>query len=95
MLSLLLVMIITGTIVATALTIYVLDFMEESTSVTFATLESGSDTYFYGTDKLVYCYNVFFSYGEHGVINNDWGTQCYINEEGEAVYFKMTSAEEM
>ena len=50
MLSLLLVMIITGTIVATALTIYVLDFMEESTSVTFATLESGSDTYFYGTD---------------------------------------------
>ena len=49
LLSLMLVMIITGTIVATALTIYVLDFMEESTSVTFATLESGSDTYFYGT----------------------------------------------
>lgn len=50
LLSLFLVMIITGTIVATALTIYVLDFMEESTSVTFATLESGSDTYFYGTE---------------------------------------------
>ena len=57
--------------------------------------EKISYTYYYGTDKLVYCYNVFFSYGEHGVINNDWGTQCYINEEGEAVFFKMTSAEEM
>ena len=50
LLSLFLVMIISGTIVATAMTIYVLDFMEESTSVTFATLESGSDTYFYGTE---------------------------------------------
>ena len=50
LLSLFLVMIITGTIVSTALTIYVLDFMDESTSVTFATLESGSDTYFYGTE---------------------------------------------
>ena len=50
LLSLFLVMIITTTIVATALTVYVLDFMEESTSVTFQTLESGSDTYFYGTD---------------------------------------------
>ncbi|MBP5236002.1 MAG: hypothetical protein J6128_00450 [Clostridia bacterium] len=57
--------------------------------------EKISYTYYYGTDKLVYCYNVFFSYGEHRVINNDWGTQCYINEEGEAVFFKMTSAEEM
>ena len=51
-------------------------------------------TYYYGTDKLVYCYNVFFSYGEHGVINNDWGTQCFIGEKGEALFFKMTSAEE-
>ena len=49
---------------------------------------------YYGTDKLVYCYNVFFSYGEHGVINNDWGTQCFIGEEGEVLFFKMTSAEE-
>lgn len=48
LLSLFLVMIITGTIVATALTVYVLDFMEDSTSITLAELESGSDTYFYG-----------------------------------------------
>ncbi|MDE5582967.1 MAG: transglycosylase domain-containing protein [Ruminococcus sp.] len=48
LLSLFLVMIITGTIVATALTVYVLDFMEDSTSVTLQELESGSDTYFYG-----------------------------------------------
>ena len=33
LLSLFLVMIITGTIVATALTVYVLDFMEEATSI--------------------------------------------------------------
>ena len=52
-------------------------------------------TYYYNTDKLVYSYNVFFSYGEFGVINNDWGTQCYIDEEGKAVFFKMASAEEM
>lgn len=50
LLSLFLVMIITGTIVATALTVYVLDFMEDSTSITLAELESGSDTYFYGTE---------------------------------------------
>lgn len=50
LLSLILIMIITGTIVATALTVYVLDFMEESTSITLAELESGSDTYLYGTE---------------------------------------------
>ena len=50
LLSLFLVMIITGTIVATALTVYVLDFMDESSSITFQALESGSDTYFYGTE---------------------------------------------
>ena len=49
-LSLSLVMIITGTIVATALTFYVLDFMEASTSITLQELESGSDTYFYSTE---------------------------------------------
>lgn len=50
LLSLFLVMVITGTIVATALTVYVLDFMEDSTSISMAELESGSDTYFYGTE---------------------------------------------
>lgn len=50
LLSLFLVMVITGTIVATALTVYVLDFMEDSTSISMAELESGSDTYFYGNE---------------------------------------------
>lgn len=50
LLSLFLVIIITGTIVATALTVYVLDFMDETSSITLAELESGSDTYFYGTE---------------------------------------------
>ncbi len=48
LLSLFLVMVITGTIVATALTVYVLDFMDDSTGVTLQELESGNDTYFYG-----------------------------------------------
>ena len=48
LLSLFLVMVITGTIVATALTVYVLDFMEDATNITLQELESGSDTYFYG-----------------------------------------------
>ncbi|MBO4877037.1 MAG: transglycosylase domain-containing protein [Ruminococcus sp.] len=48
LLSLFLVMVITGTIVATALTVYVLDFMEDATTITLSELESGSDTYFYG-----------------------------------------------
>ncbi len=51
LLSLFLVMIITGTIVATALTVYVLDFMDDSTSITLQELESGSDTYFYGIQE--------------------------------------------
>lgn len=50
LLSLFIVVIITGTIVATALTVYVLDFMDDSSSITLAELESGSDTYFYGTE---------------------------------------------
>ena len=48
LLSLFLVMVITGTIVATALTVYVLDFMDDSTAITFQELESGNDTFFYG-----------------------------------------------
>ncbi|NLT09121.1 MAG: hypothetical protein GXY08_06425, partial [Ruminococcus sp.] len=48
LLSLFLVMVITGTIVATALTVYVLDFMDESTAITFQELESGNDTFIYG-----------------------------------------------
>ncbi len=50
LLSLSLVIVITGTIVATALTVYVLSFMDEATSITLTELESGSDTYFYGTE---------------------------------------------
>ena len=51
LLSLFLIMVITGTIVGTALTVYVLDFMEESTTgVTFQELEQGYNTYFYAND---------------------------------------------
>ena len=50
LLSLFLVMIITGTIVCSALTIYVLNFMDDSTNITLQELESGSDTYFYGIE---------------------------------------------
>ncbi|MDE5764601.1 MAG: transglycosylase domain-containing protein [Ruminococcus sp.] len=50
LLSLFLIIVITGTIVATALTIYVMDFMDDSSTISLATLESGSDTYFYGTE---------------------------------------------
>lgn len=49
LISLFLVMIITGTIVTTALTVYVMDFMEESEGLTLTELESGSDTYLYST----------------------------------------------
>ncbi len=48
LLSLFMVIVITGTIVCTALTVYVLNFMDESSNVTLQELESGSDTYFYG-----------------------------------------------
>ncbi len=50
LLSMFLVMVITGTIVATALTVYVLNFMEDATNITLQELESGSDTYFYGNE---------------------------------------------
>ena len=49
--------------------------------------ETFSYVYYYGTDKLVYCYNAFFSYSDLGVINNDWGTQCFIGKKGEAAFF--------
>ena len=48
LLSLFLIIVITGTVVATALTVYVMDFMDESSSITLAELEAGSNTYFYG-----------------------------------------------
>ncbi len=41
-------------------------------------------TYSYPVDTLTYCYNVFFTYGENKVINNDYGTWCVIGENGEA-----------
>ena len=39
-------------------------------------------SYHYSANKLVYSYNVFFSYGENRVINNDYGTICMIDENG-------------
>lgn len=42
-------------------------------------------TYYYGRDRLVYSYSYFFTYGD-GVINNDWGTECFIDQEGNAVF---------
>ncbi|WP_296615501.1 transglycosylase domain-containing protein [Ruminococcus sp.] len=51
LLSLTLVIIITGTIVSTALTVYVLKFMDDSTTVTLQDLESGSNTYIYAEVK--------------------------------------------
>ncbi|MCQ2469792.1 MAG: transglycosylase domain-containing protein, partial [Ruminococcus sp.] len=47
LLSLFMVIIITSTVVCTALTVYVLDFMDESTNITMQDLESASTTYFY------------------------------------------------
>ena len=47
LLSLFMVIVITGTVVCTALTVYVLDFMDESTNITIQELESASTTYFY------------------------------------------------
>ena len=44
--------------------------------------EKTNYTYYWGVDKLVYSYNLFFSYGEHNVINNDYGTEYIINKSG-------------
>lgn len=41
--------------------------------------------YYFGVDKLVYSYVVFFSYGEHQLINNDYGTTYIIDENGNAI----------
>ncbi len=40
-------------------------------------------TYNYDTDCLAYIYEVFFAY-ENGIINNDYGTVCMIDENGSA-----------
>lgn len=61
MLSIFLVVIITGTIVATALTVYVLEFMDETTDVTITELASSANTIVYankGKDELVELYTV-------------------------------------
>ena len=65
LLSLFMVLVITGTIVSTALTVYVLDFMDESTNITLQELESASTTYFYanqineqGEEELVVIHDV-------------------------------------
>ncbi|MGN0614148.1 MAG: transglycosylase domain-containing protein [Porcipelethomonas sp.] len=61
LLSVFLVVVITGTIVVTALTVYVLEFMDESTDVTIKELESSSNTIVYAEDddgKLVQLYAV-------------------------------------
>ena len=47
--------------------------------------ETISYAYYYNTGNLMYTYNVFFQYGEEGVINNGYGTECYIDENGYAV----------
>ena len=61
LLSIFLVLVITGTIVATALTVYVLEFMDESTEVTIKELESSSNTIVYADgedDNLLQLYAV-------------------------------------
>ncbi len=45
-------------------------------------------SYYYDTGNLVYTYTLFFSYGEDGVINNEYGTECYIDENGCALAMK-------
>ena len=60
-LSIFLIAIITGTIVATATTVYVLDFMEDASSITLEEMELSYNTNVYGTDKegnLVTLYQV-------------------------------------
>ena len=44
--------------------------------------ETTKYVYYYGVDKLVYSYQLFFKYGELGVINNDYGTTYIINKDG-------------
>ncbi len=61
LLSLFLILVITGTIVVTALTVYVLEFMDETTDVTIKELENSSNTIVYSEDsegKLIQLYAV-------------------------------------
>ena len=44
--------------------------------------ETTKYVYYYGVDKLLYSYQLFFKYGELGVINNDYGTTYIINKDG-------------
>lgn len=54
--------------------------------------ETISYAYYYNTANLMYTYNVFFQYGEEGVINNEYGTECYIDENGYAVDINASSS---
>lgn len=38
----------------------------------------------YNTGDLSYCYNIFFSYDD-GIINNEYGTECFIDQDGNAI----------
>ncbi len=61
LLSIFLIIVITGTIVVTALTVYVLEFMDESTDVTIKELENSTNTIVYAEnsdEKLVQLYAV-------------------------------------
>lgn len=40
--------------------------------------------YYYNTKNLAYCYNIFFSYA-NGLINNEYGTECFIDKDGNAI----------
>ncbi len=51
LLSTFLIVVITGTIVVTALTVYVLEFMDETTDVTIKELENSTNTIVYSEDK--------------------------------------------
>ncbi len=42
-------------------------------------------SYSFGTGRLAYCYQLYFSYGPDGVISNDYGTCCFIDGNGMAV----------
>ena len=61
LLSIFLVVVITGTIVATAMTVYVLEFMDETSDVTITELASSANTIVYankGDKELVQLYTV-------------------------------------
>lgn len=61
LLSIFLVVVITGTIVVTAMTVYVLEFMDESTDVTIKELENSANTIVYAQnadDELIQLYAV-------------------------------------